>query len=231
MVFYVTWVAVGLLLHKLGLSGGWSAFGGFVAGVVANSLDDAGHLDSSYRLVGKILGWLFWPVNQVLRALGQGISGGVEKLQRHPTVGLALVVVAAVGLATWASKATSATLFALERPWGTERFVESTSTIWGMTTDTAMYLVERTFTPYAPPEATVIRHRTGAICGDGWRSNSTGRGTCSWHGGVNHWLYREEVIPPPPSQPPPPPPEGYLECSNQSGGRLVPACSSEQFDN
>jgi hypothetical protein len=28
----------------------------------------------------------------------------------------------------------------------------------------------------------------GAICGDGSRSYSTGRGTCSWHGGVNRWL-------------------------------------------
>ncbi|MGV3598232.1 MAG: hypothetical protein ACO1PI_10220 [Bacteroidota bacterium] len=30
--------------------------------------------------------------------------------------------------------------------------------------------------------------RVGAICKDGWRSHSTGRGTCSWHGGVNYWL-------------------------------------------
>ncbi len=31
--------------------------------------------------------------------------------------------------------------------------------------------------------------RTGAICRDGWRSYSTGRGTCSHHGGVSYWLY------------------------------------------
>jgi hypothetical protein len=31
--------------------------------------------------------------------------------------------------------------------------------------------------------------RTGAICRDGWRSYSTGSGTCSHHGGVDHWLY------------------------------------------
>jgi hypothetical protein len=32
-------------------------------------------------------------------------------------------------------------------------------------------------------------YRTGAICRDGWRSYSTGRGTCSHHGGVSYWLY------------------------------------------
>ena len=31
-------------------------------------------------------------------------------------------------------------------------------------------------------------YRTGAICRDGWRSRSTGSGTCSWHGGVRKWL-------------------------------------------
>ena len=31
-------------------------------------------------------------------------------------------------------------------------------------------------------------YRTGAICFDGWRSYSTGSGTCSWHGGVHKWL-------------------------------------------
>jgi hypothetical protein len=29
----------------------------------------------------------------------------------------------------------------------------------------------------------------GALCYDGSKSSSTGRGTCSWHGGVNEWLY------------------------------------------
>lgn len=28
---------------------------------------------------------------------------------------------------------------------------------------------------------------TGAVCGDGWFSPSTGSGTCSWHGGVRVW--------------------------------------------
>ena len=31
--------------------------------------------------------------------------------------------------------------------------------------------------------------RIGAICNDGWRSFSTGKGTCSHHGGVDYWLY------------------------------------------
>lgn len=30
--------------------------------------------------------------------------------------------------------------------------------------------------------------RTGAICKDGWRSHATGRGACSYHGGVREWL-------------------------------------------
>lgn len=31
--------------------------------------------------------------------------------------------------------------------------------------------------------------RIGAICRDGWRSQATGSGACSHHGGVDHWLY------------------------------------------
>ena len=27
-----------------------------------------------------------------------------------------------------------------------------------------------------------------AVCKDGWISESTGSGTCSWHGGVRQWL-------------------------------------------
>lgn len=30
-----------------------------------------------------------------------------------------------------------------------------------------------------------------AICRDGTYSYSEGRGTCSWHGGVDHWIYNE----------------------------------------
>lgn len=31
--------------------------------------------------------------------------------------------------------------------------------------------------------------RVGAVCRDGSRSSATGRGACSHHGGVDHWLY------------------------------------------
>lgn len=30
----------------------------------------------------------------------------------------------------------------------------------------------------------------GAICNDGSRSNATGQGACSRHGGVNYWVCR-----------------------------------------
>ena len=33
------------------------------------------------------------------------------------------------------------------------------------------------------------RKRDGAICEDGWKSSSTGSGTCSHHGGVDNWTY------------------------------------------
>jgi len=33
----------------------------------------------------------------------------------------------------------------------------------------------------------------GAICHDGWESHSTGRGTCSWHGGVDHYIDPNEI--------------------------------------
>ena len=36
-------------------------------------------------------------------------------------------------------------------------------------------------------------YRVGAICKDGWRSSATGRGACSHHGGVDYWLYEEDV--------------------------------------
>lgn len=34
------------------------------------------------------------------------------------------------------------------------------------------------------------RHKIGAICEDGWNSESTGSGTCSHHGGVGKWKYK-----------------------------------------
>ena len=34
---------------------------------------------------------------------------------------------------------------------------------------------------------------SGAICRDGTRSYSTGRGTCSWHGGIDHYVDPNEI--------------------------------------
>ena len=31
--------------------------------------------------------------------------------------------------------------------------------------------------------------RIGAVCNDGWVTSATGSGACSWHQGVNYWLY------------------------------------------
>jgi len=36
--------------------------------------------------------------------------------------------------------------------------------------------------------------RIGAVCKDGARSQSTGVGTCSTHGGVDYWLYTEAPV-------------------------------------
>jgi hypothetical protein len=33
--------------------------------------------------------------------------------------------------------------------------------------------------------------RIGCICRDGTSSNATGRGACSHHGGVDHWIYKK----------------------------------------
>lgn len=38
---------------------------------------------------------------------------------------------------------------------------------------------------------TVSKVRVGARCRDGSRSNATGRGACSHHGGVSQWLTQE----------------------------------------
>jgi len=49
--------------------------------------------------------------------------------------------------------------------------------------------------PYIPPRSIEPQpiynpyHRIGAICNDMTRSFAIGRGACSYHQGVNHWLY------------------------------------------
>jgi hypothetical protein len=37
------------------------------------------------------------------------------------------------------------------------------------------------------------RKGKGAICNDGWRSHSTGSGTCSWHDGIDHYIDPNEI--------------------------------------
>lgn len=39
------------------------------------------------------------------------------------------------------------------------------------------------------PREVEVGYRTGAVCRDGWSSGATGRGACSWHGGVAAWRY------------------------------------------
>jgi len=34
----------------------------------------------------------------------------------------------------------------------------------------------------------------GAICNDGWRSKSQGPGTCSWHGGVDYYVFKDVQV-------------------------------------
>jgi hypothetical protein len=47
-----------------------------------------------------------------------------------------------------------------------------------------------TTSPVAEPVEPSSGVRVGAICRDGTHSNATGRGACSHHGGVDHWLYQ-----------------------------------------
>lgn len=54
--------------------------------------------------------------------------------------------------------------------------------------------------PKTPPEKKpdfiklLELRRIGAVCNDGTRSQSTGKGTCSRHGGVDYWLYTEAPV-------------------------------------
>lgn len=42
--------------------------------------------------------------------------------------------------------------------------------------------------PYIPPVIQYEELQGGSICNDGSWSPSTGRGTCSWHGGIDYYL-------------------------------------------
>jgi hypothetical protein len=45
-----------------------------------------------------------------------------------------------------------------------------------------------------PPSFWARHYRIGARCRDGWRSDATGSGACSHHGGVAEWLYADDRI-------------------------------------
>ena len=44
------------------------------------------------------------------------------------------------------------------------------------------------------PREVQVDYRTGAVCRDGSRSIATGRGACSWHGGVAYWRFTKTEI-------------------------------------
>jgi hypothetical protein len=43
-----------------------------------------------------------------------------------------------------------------------------------------------------PPSRYARHFRIGGRCRDGWRSDATGSGACSWHGGLAGWLYADD---------------------------------------
>lgn len=47
--------------------------------------------------------------------------------------------------------------------------------------------------PVLEPRRVQLPTRVGAICRDGWRSSSTGSGTCAGHRGVAQWLHAEAI--------------------------------------
>lgn len=109
-----------------------------------------------------------------------------------------------------------------EYEWGSEVFLQTTERRLGIPVGDSFELVSRQFAEPGPETTIEVRTETvegpryGAICSDGWRSSATGRGACSWHGGVSRWLTRDyerefEVEVP---VPPPPPPPGVEECQN-----------------
>lgn len=40
------------------------------------------------------------------------------------------------------------------------------------------------------PSASTSKTRVGAICNDGTKTDATGSGACSHHGGVKEWIYK-----------------------------------------
>jgi hypothetical protein len=69
------------------------------------------------------------------------------------------------------------------------------STAASSTWTTPSSVTQSSRTPQSVPPADYSHHyRTGARCRDGWHSDVTGSGACSWHGGVAEWLYADDRI-------------------------------------
>jgi hypothetical protein len=67
------------------------------------------------------------------------------------------------------------------------------STAWTTAPPSTFTESSRTLRTVAPRD--YARHyRVGARCRDGWHSDATGSGACSWHGGVAEWLYADDRI-------------------------------------
>jgi hypothetical protein len=67
------------------------------------------------------------------------------------------------------------------------------STTWTSAPASSVIESSRTLRTVAPSD--YARHyRIGARCRDGWRSDARGSGACSWHGGVQEWLYADDRI-------------------------------------
>ena len=63
------------------------------------------------------------------------------------------------------------------------------------TTAPTSSITESSRTARTAPLTDYTRHyRIGARCRDGWHSDATGSGSCSWHGGVAEWLYADDRI-------------------------------------
>lgn len=177
-------------------------------------------------LVGSSIIWFFLGVERAVRRVTQ-----LALLAFAFTIAFVSVV--------------SATTFEIERverinklDWGTEIVLSVSRSWFGVTYDRKTGVVMREFSE--PGYETVIEvgtrnvgPRIGAICADGWRSKSTGSGTCSHHGGVRSWThkterYEYEVKVP---IPPPSPPAGVEECENRSGSIVGPSfgCSNLEW--
>lgn len=145
-------------------------------------------------------------------ALAQDLQGTVTKganLRAGPGTTYAIVGKASAGeTVTITTKNADGSWYKLQGgQWIAAFLVEVTSTktitspvtvklpVKANPTVVSLTLVPPTATPIptstpvpAPTENPLKGQRYGAVCGDGSTSGATGRGACSHHGGVDHWL-------------------------------------------